>query len=418
VVALDALRGVAVLGIFWINIILFALPDAAIVNPIAVGGAGTLNHGLWTFGALFIEGTMRGLFSLMFGASMLLFIVRAEQAAAPRAGALYHRRTAWLIAFGLVHLYVLLMPDDILLIYGIAGLFLFPFRKLPPHRLATVSAVLIVAVTVLSGIEGFSETQVRDDAFDAHTRAAVGAELSEADQSAIKEWEEIHREVWPGKDVLAEEMKARRDSLGVLYAQNAEAVNDFILSGDGILWLIDVWIMMFLGMALLKWRVITAERSRRFYGVLTAAGYGIGVPFKGWEVSVLWQSGFEPAGWLVSVPDEAARVALTLGHIGLFFTIWHSGALGWLMRRLTEVGRMALTNYVGQTVIANLIFSGVGLGLFGQLERFQVHAVMAVIWVAQIWFSMWWLSRFAFGPLEWGWRSLTYMKSQRLRRAA
>ncbi|MEX2450132.1 MAG: DUF418 domain-containing protein [Rhodospirillales bacterium] len=406
------------LGIFWINIILFALPEAATVNPVAVGGEGLLNYGLWTFGAIFVEGTMRGLFSVMFGASMVLFIVHAEEAADPRAGVLYYRRTAWLILFGLVHLYVLLMPDDILLVYGIAGLFLFPVRKLSPRTLTSVSAVILIGVTVLSGIEGYTQAELKHDAADASARAAVGKTLDSTGRLAIKEWRKIQGETWPAYDLLAEEVEARRSPVRVLFEQNADAVNEFLQSGDAIFWLADVWTMMLLGMALLKWRVLTGARSRRFYAGLMAAGYGIGLPIKTREVWVQWHSGFESDDWISFVPDETARIALTLGHIGLFFTIWHSGALGWLMRRLTEVGRMALTNYIGQTVIANLIFSGVGLGLFGQLERFQVHGVMAVVWGAQIGFSYWWLSRFAFGPLEWAWRSLTYMKPQRLRRAA
>ncbi|MEQ8195459.1 MAG: DUF418 domain-containing protein [Rhodospirillales bacterium] len=412
---MDALRGVAVLGIFWINIVLFALPDAAVVNPVAVGGEGLLNYGLWTFGAIFVEGTMRGLFSIMFGASMVLFIVHAEQAADPRAGALYYRRTVWLILFGLIHLYVLLMPDDILLVYGIAGLFLFPFRKLAARTLMSVSAVILIGVTVLSGIEGYSQAELKHDAADARSRAAAGEILGPADNLAIKEWRKVQSETWPGHDLVAEEIEARLSPVRVLFEQNADAVNEFLQSEDVIYWLTDVWTMMFLGMALLKWRVLTGERSRRFYAGLMAAGYAIGLPLKIREAWVLWQSDFEPADWVSFVPDETARIALTLGHIGLFFTIWHSGALGWLMRRLEAVGRMALTNYIGQTVIANLIFSGVGFALFGKLERVYVHSIMAGIWIAQIWFSMWWLARFRFGPLEWLWRSLTYMKIQKLR---
>ena len=107
---------------------------------------------------------------------------------------------------------------------------------------------------------------------------------------------------------------------------------------------------------------------------------------------------------------------MTLGHIGLFFLVWSLAANSWLMKALTAAGRMALTNYLGQTIIANLVFSGVGLGLFATMDFTGIYSVMLLIWIFQLVFSVWWLSKYRYDPFEWVWRSLTYGCTQQLKR--
>ena len=403
------------LGIFWINILVFALPDVALSNPLSVGGSGIINHSLWTFGDIYIEGTMRGLFSIMFGAGVILITVRPATSEAPtRTKNIYFRRTAWLIVFGLVHGYLLLMPYDILLMYGIAGLVLFYFRNLSPRTLVVLSAFLLAFVTALSVLGHIDTVELRELATEAKGRATVG-ELLEGDKEVLEIWQESRSEIWPSQETLATQIATQRGSAGDIYAENFKIMNggnhfELLFSG-----LIDVWLMMFLGMALLKWRVLTAEKSRKFYLVLMLVGYGIGLPLNAWQAWAVWQGNFEPTFWYPFAADDIGRVTVALGHIGLFFVVWKSGVIAWLMGALTAVGRMALTNYICQTVLSIFIFTGIGLGFYGQFDRVGIHLIMAVVWIIQIVFSLWWLSRFQFGPLEWGWRSLTYGKMQPIR---
>lgn len=416
--ALDALRGLAVLGIFVINIIGFSLPEIAFFNPVAAGGDGALNYSLWTATTVLVEGAMRGLFSLMFGASIILFTERLENSGRAKGmTAIYYRRTIWLIIFGLAHAFALLMPGDILLIYGLAGLFLFPFRRLSARILTILAALVLVILTALVLSEELPETELGHEANAIEMRIADGATPSEEEQRILDEWAERIENNWPSQEDLAEQITARTGSIANVYKMNAIIVSGYNSSVEEVFWwMVDAFMMMLLGMALYKLRVITGERSAKFYTTLMLVGYGIGLSFRIWAVWSRWDADFSPILWAWISFDQVGRVATTIGHIGLFFVLWKLAASSLPMRALAAAGRMALSNYIGQTIIANLIFTGVGLGLYGALDRASIYLILIVIWIAQLTFSMWWLARHRFGPLEWGWRSLTYWRLQPWRR--
>ena len=137
---LDTTRGVAVLGILMMNITGFGLPNAY-DDPTVWGGDSPADITVWRVMTLLFEGTMRGLFTLLFGASALLFLQRhASRTTDMKPADLYFRRTLWLIVFGLFNGYVLLWSGDVLFYYGIAGLVLFVFRNLPPRRLLIIGS--------------------------------------------------------------------------------------------------------------------------------------------------------------------------------------------------------------------------------------------------------------------------------------
>lgn len=415
--ALDALRGLAVLGIFVINIIGLGLPEIAFSNPKVAGGDGALNYGLWTFTTVFVEGSMRGLFSLMFGAGVILFTARAAFPDGPiRTADLYYRRTMWLIVFGLVHAFFLLMPGDILLIYGIAGLLLFPFRLLSPARLATLGAVFLAGFVLLTLMEELEETELGLNAAAIEERLEAGEALTEEEEQTLEDWKDAYKGNWPDQDEADRQIAGRTGALAKVYSTNAGVVAMYNSIGDLLWWTADAFMMMLFGMAFYKWRIITAERSLSFYAMLAAAGYGIGLSFRIWAVASRWEADFSPLLWAWSSFDQPGRVAMTFGHIGMFFVLWKFASSSLPMRALTAAGRMALTNYISQTVIANLIFTGVGLGLYGALDRANIYVIMLAVWTFQLAFSIWWLSRFRFGPLEWGWRTLTYWRRQPLRK--
>ena len=412
--ALDALRGVAVLGIFTINIIGFSMPGVAFFNPVAFGGDGALNYGLWSVMEVYVEGSMRGLFSLMFGAGVILFTERAAYPDGPiRIADLYYRRTIWLLIFGLIHGWVLLMPGDILLIYGMAGLVLFPFRLLPAKYLLLAAAIILFVLTAWAGIDERAELARGNEAARIEALEEAGATVTDDELAALEAWRDDT--ALPTQDELDDMIAQRTGDPATVFLSNAEWTASNSSTGGLSWWVIDAWMMMLLGMAFYKWRIITGDRSVKFYAALLAAGYAVGLSIRIWAVANRWASDFSVMLWLEWIPFQFARVAMTIGHVGLFFLLWKAFSTSLPMRALTAAGRMALSNYIGQTVIANLIFSGIGLGLYGSLDRTGVYGVMIAIWIAQLAFSMWWLARFRFGPLEWGWRGLTYWKRQPIR---
>lgn len=414
--ALDALRGVAVLGVFIINIIGFSTPWLGFSYPTLAGGGGTLNYGLWTFTEIFVEGSMRGLFSLMFGASVILFTQRAAFPDGPiKIADLYYRRTLWLIVFGIAHAYLLLMPGDILLVYGIAGLIIFPFRILSARKLAYLAGGIALCIVLHDAfIVELPEKRRGLEAQAIEAMVEAGDEVTDEQQEKLDAWHDEISHLSEPETIIEDSVANRTADVATVYAANADEVD--VSTGGLSWWVADAFMMMLLGMALHKWKIITGERSARFYATLALCAYAVGLSIRVWAVWSRWEADFSPLLWLEWTPFQIARIAMTIGHAGLVFFLWKFFSSSLPMRALTAAGRMALTNYIGQTVIANLIFTGVGLGLYGSLDRTSVYGVMLVIWFAQLTFSMWWLARFRFGPLEWGWRALTYGHRSPLRK--
>lgn len=136
------------------------------------------------------------------------------------------------------------------------------------------------------------------------------------------------------------------------------------------------------------------------------------------ETRTILDSGFAVLAFLqTDVIYDVCRVAMTVGHAGLLLLFCRSGYLSWLRNSLASVGRMAFTNYLSHSLICALLFSGFGFGLYGKLERHQLYYVVFAIWIFQLIASPIWLRQSQFGPLEWGWRCLTYWQRQPLRRA-
>jgi len=415
--ALDALRGVAVLGIFVINIIGFSLPEIAFRNPKAAGGGDALNYSLWTLSTVFVEGSMRGLFSLMFGAGVILFTSRALYPDGPiRIADLYYRRTIWLLLFGIVHALVLLMPGDILQIYGMAGLIIFPFRILKPARHILLAGMMLAGFTLASYLDEAPEAELGRAALEIEAKEQAGGVLSKAEENDRSIWLERVENNRGVEEEIEQEIANRTGDIATVYASNAETVAAYSDIVGLIWWTADAFMMMLIGMAFYRWRIITGERSAGFYAMLAIGAYAIGLTLRIVAVMQRWEADFSPILWSWATFDQLARVATTLGHVGLFFLIWKWAASSLPLRALTAAGRMALSNYIGQTVIANLIFSGIGLGLYGSLDRAHVYLVMIAIWSFQLAFSLWWLAHFRFGPLEWGWRCLTYWRRQPFRK--
>lgn len=412
-VALDVLRGVAVLGILLINVYGWAFPDFAMVyQPFAFGSALPVDRWTWAVEQVFVEGAMRALFSLLFGAGVVLLTGRLETRARVDPAVIHYRRTLWLIVFGLLHAYVLLWNGDILYVYGVVGLALYPLRKLSPGMLIA-AAVLCFGVSLGSSFVDELQLDQRERAVDAALQQqARGQAISAEQQHAIDAWNEEIDEYWAIDDDIQRELEWRRSNYGAVFVHlaphNLRAQTVALLRWN--LW--DAAGPMLLGMALMKLGVLSGLLSSRRYVALMIAGYAIGLPVNVVEAMAEYRSalGEDVSIRFVYYTYDLGRVMTMLGHVGVIMLLVRAGIIARLQRALAACGRMALTNYIIQSVICGLLFYGFGYGLVGRLGRFDCLAVVAGTWVLQLTWSPLWLARFRYGPLEWLWRSLTYQQ--------
>jgi uncharacterized protein len=422
--AVDVLRGVAVLGILIINIDYFALPhsDKSAAGTEWIGAywpAGLSPRAMvaWVAVRALFEGKMRAIFSMLFGASALLMTSRLERRGeAGRAADIYYRRTLWLLVFGILHAY-LLWEGDILYSYAVGGLVLFPFRKLSGRALVVLGLALLSLSVPRAAWIAHHRADLRAAAARADADEAAGLTLGRKQQDAQAEWAEVMESFAPDEETLRENVDAYRGSYARLFAHRAPVVIAVQSSDFYGYAFIDAVGMMMIGMGLLRLGILTGARSRRFYATLAVLGLGLGVPAAVASTRALELDKFDPVAvaWVTAVYDPT-RLAVALGHIGIVMLLARASWARWLTRSLADVGRMALTSYLGASIICSTLFNGYGFGLFGVLDRPQLYLVTLAIWFAQLAFSRIWLRAFRFGPAEWLWRSLTYWKRQPLRR--
>lgn len=397
IVSLDALRGFALLGILVVNMWYFSMPIAGAVHPPSYGDFSGVNYLAWFVGHVFFEMKFVTLFTLLFGAGIVLFVQRKERKGQP-ALVLHYRRTVWLLAIGLGHAY-LLWYGDILVSYALAGLLVVPARRWPVRRLLLVGLAMFAIPSLLYLLMGV-------------TLVGVGGEALAADAE-----EGIEFGFDPTAEGIAAELEAYRGSWSDQLEHRVPTAFDMhtIQFAFGNFWQLG-GIMLF-GMALYKTGILSNEWPRSFYQRVFVVGLGIGLALTllgvlfshavDWAMFEVLFFAFQFTYW-GSLPLAGAYVAGIMLWCG-----WRMNGL--VTRALAAVGRTAFSNYLLQTVIATAIFYGHGLGLFGSITRAEGLALVVAIWAVQVPLSMLWLRYFRFGPVEWVWRSLTYRSIQPLR---
>ncbi len=409
--SIDTLRGFALLGILVINILAFAQPYGSLADPRVDGAVDGVDFALFAGAEIFFEGGMRAIFSMLFGAGLLIFMDKpgADQAA---LRGLYYRRAGLLILFGLFNAYALLWVGDILFGYGVAGLLLYLFRKLSARALLAWALGILLFSTLIHGALHFSARQLGEIAAEVQT-LAPGLEPSEQQQEALLAWERLLEDQGLTEAAQAAEIEARKSGYAANFVYGARlniGLQTFGLIGF-ILW--DALGMMLLGMACMKWRIFDASRSMRFYLLLMLAGFGVGLPLNAWETMIFVGSGYELHWQSLARPTyDLGRLALAFGYIGLVMAICRADALRLKRMFLARIGQMALTNYLMQSALCGLVFFGFGLGQFAEWDRQRMYLFVFGVWLFQGLFSYFWLNRFRFGPCEWLWRSLTYRRRQ------
>ena len=394
IVSIDVLRGFALLGILPMNIQYFSMISAAYWNPTAYGDLRGANFSVWLLSHVFADEKFMTIFSMLFGAGIRLMTSRVE-AAGKHSAALHYRRMCWLILFGLAHAY-LLWSGDILVAYGVCGLLVYLCRRFQPRTLL-VMGVLAIAVASASMT-----------AYGLWSQHWPPAQVQAA-----------REQLWmPTPAMAAKEIAAYR---GNWTAQMSFRVPDSLQMETNFFVGFTFWRvtgLMLVGMALFKLGIFSAKRPSSLYWTLIAVGLLIGIPVTlygtyrdfaaAWDFLYSFFYGTQFNYW--------ASLLVSLGWVGAIMLASKATALAPLSRRLAAVGRMAFTNYIMHTVVCTTLFYGHGLGLIGKVSRVGQFAIVLVIWAVQLLASPIWLRYFLFGPLEWLWRSLTYLQWEPLRR--
>ncbi|HEX6661831.1 MAG TPA: DUF418 domain-containing protein [Sphingomicrobium sp.] len=420
---LDAIRGFALCGILLINLphMGWLMNSDEPVRAVRDGGFSTT---LWWVQMLLVNGNMRGLFSLLFGASMLLFLAKAERGSATRAEAnrLMLRRLFWLFMFGVLDMTLLLWPGDILNIYAIAGLIVLPFATARPRMLVIGALIAIAGVSTYMAAHQLPKRDIIAQGPALEAQAAAGQALSSDDKKKVESWREMRSGQLAKPEEIASERSIRLsgypDNLRYLSKLSWEWLMDW---KDDLRWVFDAVAFMLVGMLLYRLGWIQGQASSRTYLVAALVGYGLGVPLKTFEALRDWHLMMGVASpefsmfWVPAITLQTARLLVTIGHAGLFLWCWKTFNLR--LVPLQALGRMAFTGYLGQSILAAVIFSGFGLALWGRLSLAELWLTAAIIWAIEIAFAMAWLSRFSMGPFEWVWRTLTYGRAPALRLA-
>ncbi|MBU8933241.1 MAG: DUF418 domain-containing protein [candidate division Zixibacteria bacterium] len=410
--SIDVLRGVAVLGILAINIEFFALPGAIIFNPSVAGGFAGINLLTWEFGTLLFFEKMMAIFSMLFGAGLILMYHRAE--ASGRAfGGVYYRRLMWLLIISLAHGY-LLWYGDILFPYAICGLVIYLLRR-RSARLLIILGVCILSLGILTQVgAGVMLGNLGDAVIEIETARENGETLTPEQEGWVEVWAAMNQSFNPSPEEIATDIEAYQS--GFLKILTHRAPFTLMMQTQALIFMIfwRVAGLMLLGMGLMKLGVFSAQRSLSFYTICIVLGYGIGLPLVGYGMGSLIEHNFDfiYRFMIGNHFNYVGSIMVALAHVGVVMILCKKGWLTGLTRRLAAVGRMALSNYLTHTIICTTIFYGYGLGLFGQIERFGLFGFVVAIWILQLVVSPIWLKHFLFGPAEWVWRSLTYWQRQ------
>ena len=393
ILSIDVLRGFAVLGILVMNIQSFSMIGAAYLNPYSYGDLSGANYAVWFLSHLLADSKFMTIFSLLFGAGVVLMASRREATDRPAAG-IHYRRMFWLIVFGLLH-GLFLWYGDILYAYGICGLVIYLFRRRSP-RFLMIFGMLVVG---------------------------VGSLLTMFWQVTLPYWppeaiEQVEVEWWaPPPEEVQGELDAYRGEWSEQQVVRAPTAifmetNHFLIE---TMWRAGG--LMLIGMALFKLGVFGAGRSRRFYIRMTSLGFGFGLPIvvfgvlycndHAWDVRSAFFGGSQFNYW--------GSLLVAAGWIGVVMLLCQHAGWDRTKGTLAAVGRMALSCYLLQTIICTTIFYGHGLGLYGSVSRVCQALIVVAVWALLLVFCPFWLQRFRFGPFEWLWRSLTYMKLQPLK---
>ena len=363
ITGLDLIRGVAVLGILLMNVVSFKYGLVPYLNISAGGMETRLDWIVAICGEIFVDQKFMGLFSLLFGAGVTLFIERAAMRGR-RPVRLNLWRNALLLAIGFLHYQ--LWDGDVLMVYAICSVILLAARKLSP-RVHVGAGVLLYLLPIAN---------------DFWMQSIVNS----SNAQLVGIWTQ------PGADI------EEAIGLGLLFNYFMRALG-----------------MMLIGAGLYRIGFMHGDLPILIYRRLALVGIGAGLTLSALGVVFVAVNGFSrEVAFIGNTPNNLGSIPVSLGYMSLLI-LWDRRPDNWLKRRLRAVGRMALTNYLMHSVFGILILAVLLDGL--ALSRAWLLLFVLSIWALQIWLSPAWLNRYRFGPAEWLWRVATYRRWQQLRRA-
>ena len=380
--SLDLIRGFAVLGILIMNITSFSQINIAYMNPTIGAGLEGYNQYFHGFNYIFADTRFMSIFSILFGAGVVLFTQRIE-AKGKRVATLHFKRMFWLLLFGLIHAYFIWV-GDILVAYAICGSLVFFFRKKSIRTLFIMAVILFLVPISLNFMTYYGMPK---DAL-----------------------ESTFAFFYPSAEQIALEIKIMQGSYldqMPLRLENAIGLQTIVFMIE-IFWRTSA--MMLLGMILYRKGILSADKSIGYYKKMIWIGFVPGLILSIIGLDQVYASEWSGA-YVMNIGANYKFISglfMALSYIGLLIWIYKKGIFKKLLNRLQATGRMAFTNYIGMSVICTLIFNGHGLGLFGTFDRLQQFVIVIGIWVTMLIISPLVLKKFQYGPLEWLWRKLTY----------
>lgn len=399
---LDFVRGIAVMGILIANIVAFGQPFSAYLYPTAwLGEMGDSDGWLWIAQFIAIDGKMRVIFTLLFGAGMYLFMERAWARGQSRW--LQAWRLLILLVIGLIHFFFL-WQGDILALYGMCALAVLPLLKLSVKRMLGigVTAYIVGALFLFAvmGVLGF---------------------VADAPSQNDPEMVVFQERLAAGKaEALLQDDKLTQLKLDGSYGEIvAHKLSEHTFDPFFNAWLImfETVPVMLIGMAFYRMGFFSGGVPRAslkkwgwagvVLGSLGSLAIGLYVQASGFS----YYSTLSAFFGLSPIP----RVLAALG-LAALLVAYSPGWNGWFASRVRAAGRVAFTNYLGTSVLMLFLMHGWALGLFGTLSRPELYGLVALAWVVMLAWSKPWLERYRYGPLEWLWRCLTYRKLFEIKR--
>ena len=404
--SIDILRGFALLGILIMNISSFAMPSMAYFSPV-VYDINPLNHIFYSITHIIADQKFMAIFSMLFGASTILFINSIKKRE-KSPFLLFYSRNFWLLILGWVHSSYL-WYGDILFIYALCAFLLYFFKKITPKKQFILGCLIYLLPT-------FSNYATYEFVID---------HLGQAEQDVIvKHWN-------PSNEILQQELDAYRGSYKKQVQHRSQMWSSSEYNEDkpsggigagiiGLSFLMDLFGrsfgMMLIGMACFSWGVFSNALTKSFYKKLMIYGLGIGFPLSmiGLFLNYSFDWNWKYIQFLGRSPNNIATPLIAFGYIGIIMLWVRKGIFRNLQEKLRLIGKTALTAYLIQTVIATFIFYGIGLGFFGYVNRAYQLVIMFFIWFVILKLCPIWLSKYQYGPVEWIWRMLTHMKLVKL----
>ena len=400
---MDALRGFAVMGILAINIAAFAQPEMTFVSPLVSSHDSGPDLASWAANFILFDGKMRGLFSLLFGASTALVIERAI-ASGDSAAKVHFSRMFWLALFGLAHFFFFWV-GDILFLYAGCGCVLFFFRDWSAERLFKwgVIAYAVGAAMLISGLAPM-------------LMLAEEASQANASQAVLDQVTEIYAELGTlPADIAAETARIQGSFWGLLHYKISEQWS--VPLENLMLGPIETIPLMMIGMGLYKTGFILGQESRATYMKIGSRMMALSLPFFIIFAAIAYAQDFNTI-WMMNITQAWSvlpRLMMIIGYVALLVVLVQRFKNSAAVQRVAATGRAAFSNYLGTSIIMTFIFYGWGLGYFEQFGRFELQLFVFGAWALMLLWSQPWLKHFRYGPLEWLWRSLARGRAQPMR---